>query len=80
MVVVTVLFDDDGFVTIAAVPNVLAVTIAVAITIAMNFAHGHAVGTDADSDFFGAGRNRAEDADHGGYSDCVLYHCVLQSM
>jgi len=79
-IAVVVLLDDDGLVAIPAVPNVLAVAVAVTIAIAMNFANGHAVGTHTDSDFFRAGRNCAADAYHGGDCDCVLNHCVLLSM
>jgi hypothetical protein len=80
MVVVTVLLDDHGLVTIPAVPIPKVFAVAVTIAIAMNFAHGHTVGTDTDSDLFRASGNRAADAHHGDYSDCVLYHCRLLSM
>jgi uncharacterized membrane protein YkvI len=78
VVVVAVLLDDDGFVTIPAVP--IPIMVAVTVAVAMNLAYGHAMGTDTDSDVFRAGRNCAADTDHGGYGECVLNHCVLLSM
>jgi hypothetical protein len=73
-IVVAVLPDNDRFVTIPAVPIPIVFTVAVTIAITMNFAHGHAVWTYTDSDFFRAGRNCAADTYHGSYGDCVLNH------
>ncbi len=77
-VVVTVLPDNNRLVAISAVliPNVFTVTIA----ITMIFAHGHAMRTYTNSDFFGCSRNCAANAHHGGYCYCVLNHRVLLSM
>jgi hypothetical protein len=77
-IVVAVLPDNDGL-AIPAVPIPIVFTVAVTIAVAMNFAHGHAVGAYTDSDFFRAGRNCTADTHHGGYGDCVLDHCVLLS-
>jgi len=75
--VVTVLPDNNRFVTISAVPIPKVFTVTIAITISMTFTHGHAIRTYTDSDFFRSSRNCVANTDHGGYRYCVLDHCVL---
>ena len=76
-VVITVLPDNNRFVTISAVaiPNVFTVTIA--ITVTTTFTHGHALRTYTNSDFFRSSRNCAANTHHGRDCYCVLDHCVL---
>ncbi|WP_172899775.1 hypothetical protein [Bradyrhizobium erythrophlei] len=74
-VVVTVLPNDNRFVTIPAVPIPKVFTVTIAIT--MTFTHGHAMRTYTDSEFFRSSRNCAANTHHGGYCYCVLNHCVL---
>jgi hypothetical protein len=76
-VVVSVLPDNDRFVTISAVPIPIVFTVTTAITVTMTFTHGHAIGTYTDSDFFRCGRTCAANTHHGGYGYCVLDHYVL---
>jgi hypothetical protein len=76
-VVVTVLPDNNRFVTISAIPIPKVFTVAIAIPIAMTFTHGHATRTYTDSDFFRSSRNCAANTHHGGYCYCVLDHYVL---
>jgi hypothetical protein len=64
-VVVTVLPDNNRFVTTSAVP--IPKVFAVTITITMTFTYGHAMRTYTDSDFFRSSRNCAADTHHGGY-------------
>jgi hypothetical protein len=49
-VVVTVLPNNNRFVTISAIPILKVFTVTIAIT--MSFTHGHATRTYTDSDFF----------------------------
>jgi hypothetical protein len=74
-VVVTVLPDNNRFVTTSAVPIPKVIT--VTITVTMTFTHRHAMRTYTDSDFFRSSRNCAANTHHGGYCYCVLDHCVL---
>jgi hypothetical protein len=73
-VVVTVLPNDNRFVTIPAVPIPKVFTVTIAITVTMTFTHGHAIRTYTDSDFFRSSRNCAANTHHGGYCYCVLDH------
>lgn len=73
-VVVTVLPDDNRFVTISAVPIPKVFTITIAIT--MTFTHGHAMMNYTDSDFFRSSRNCTANTHHGGYCYCVFDHCM----
>jgi hypothetical protein len=72
---ISVLPDNDRFVTISAVPIPKVFTIA--ITVTTTFTHGHAMRTYTDSDFFRSSRNCAANTHHGGYCYCVLNHRVL---
>jgi hypothetical protein len=76
-VVVTVLPNDNRFVTIPAVPIPKVFTVTIASTVTMTFTHGHAMRTYTDSEFFRSSRNCAANTHHGGYCYCVLNHCVL---
>jgi hypothetical protein len=76
--VTTAIFpNDDCFVPIAVAPisKVLAVTIA--ITVTMNLANRHAVGTHTDSDFVRSGRTCAAETRNGDDSYCVFDHFAL---
>jgi len=75
--VVTVLPDNNRFVTISAVPIPKVFAVTIAIPVAMPLTHGHAMGAYADSDFFGSGRNCVANTHHGDYCYCVLDHYVL---
>jgi hypothetical protein len=74
-VVVAVLLDDNRFAAIPAIPipEVLTVTIAIAMT----FTDGHTMRAYPDSDFFRRSRNCAANSHHGHYCYCVFYHCML---
>jgi hypothetical protein len=76
-VVVTILPDNNRFVTISAVtiPKVFAVTIA--IPVAMPLTHGDAMRAYADSDLLRSSRNCAANTHQGGYYHCVPDHYVL---
>jgi hypothetical protein len=74
-VVVTVLPDDNRFVTTSAVPIPKVFT--VTITVTMTFAHGHAMRTYTNSDFFRSRRDCAANTHHGGHCYYVLDHCML---
>jgi hypothetical protein len=74
-VVVTVLPDNNRFVTTSAVPIPKVFT--VTITVTMTFTHRHAMRTYTDSDFFRSSRNCAANTHHGGYCYCILDHCPL---
>jgi hypothetical protein len=69
-VVVTVLPNNNRFVTISAVPIPKVFTVTIAITVTMTF-HGHSIRTYTDSDFFRSSRNCAANTHHGGYCYCV---------
>ncbi|WP_375788566.1 hypothetical protein ACE10Z_14815 [Bradyrhizobium sp. Pha-3] len=76
-VVVTVLPDNNRFVTISAVPISKVFTVTIAITVTMTFAHRHAMRTHTDSDFVRSSRDCGANTHHGGYCYYVLDHCVL---
>jgi hypothetical protein len=76
-VVVTVLSNNDRFVAIPAVAIPKVFTIAIPITVAMDFTDGHTIAADTDTDFFRSGGNCAANTYHGGQCDCVPDHCVL---
>jgi hypothetical protein len=75
--VVTVLPNDNRFVTISAIPIPKVFTVTIAITVTTTLTYGHAMRTYTDSDFSRAGRNCAANTYHGGYCYCILDHCVL---
>jgi hypothetical protein len=79
-VVVTVLPNNNRFVTISAVTIPKVFTVTIAITVTMTFTHRHAKRTYTDSDFSRSRRDCATNAHHGGYCYCVLNHCVLLLM
>ena len=76
-VVVTVLPDNNRFVTISAVPIPIVFTVTIAIAVTMTFTHGHATRTYSDSDFFRSSRHCAANTHDGGYCYCVFDHYVL---
>jgi hypothetical protein len=71
-IVVTVLPDNNRFITIAAVPIPIVFTVTIAITV--TFTYGHAMRTYTDSDIFRCSRNCAAKTHYGGYHYCVLDH------
>jgi hypothetical protein len=76
-VVVTVLPDNNRFVTTSAVPIPKVFTVTVTITVTMTFTHGHAMRTHTNSDFFRSSRDCAANTHYGGYCYCILDHCEL---
>jgi hypothetical protein len=76
-VVVTVLPDNNRFVTISAVPIPIVFTVTIAIAVTMTFTHRHATRTYSDSDFFRSSRHCAANTHDGGYCYCVFDHYVL---
>jgi hypothetical protein len=74
-VVITIAPDDDRLVVISAVaiPRVLTVTVAIAIT--GNFAHRYAARTYTDSDLLRSSGNCAKNSHRYGHRYCVSDHC-----
>jgi hypothetical protein len=77
VVVVTVLPDDNGLVTISAVTVPKMFTVTIAITVDMTLTHRYAATTYPDSDFLRCSRNCATNTHHGGDGYCVSNHCML---
>jgi hypothetical protein len=76
--VTTVIFpNDDGFVPIAVapIPEVLAVTIPIMVT--MNLANRHAMGPHTESHFVRSGRACAAETRNGNYDYGVFDHFAL---
>jgi hypothetical protein len=76
-VVVSVLPDNNRFVTISAVAIPIVFTVTIAIAVAMTFTHGHATRADPDSDFFRSSRHCTANTHDGGYCYYVFDHYVL---